>query len=123
PEGVLKQHWVWGPNVPECLIYQQVKCEVFVGDLDGDGKDELVFASYIYGGRMGPGQVLAQNPDGTWKPVGALNEPPCVSVLDAMRAGNFGRAAPSSRWHNVMAGNAELRFTPTEPQAVTCPAK
>ncbi len=123
PDSLMAQHWSWGENVPDCLLYPQIKCDAFPRDLDGDGQVEVVFASG-YGNQFGVAQVVAQDDKGVWKPVGTLTEPGCSKALEALRSGHFAAVAAMPRWRDVMAGDIQLRFLPMV--AVSnrpCPAK
>ncbi len=112
PESLVKQRWSGGEDVPNCLVYRQSQCDAFLRDLDGDGRDEVIF--YGTSEQVIAAEVIARGQDGLWIPIGSLRDLSCSNALEAMRSGNFAQVTTLPRWRNVVAGSAELHFTPTE---------
>ncbi|HEX2593175.1 MAG TPA: DUF4153 domain-containing protein [Rhizomicrobium sp.] len=121
PGSLLKQKWEWGPAVPNCLLNADTVCDAFVHDLDGDGHDEVIFASST-GPNFGVGQVLTEDRPGHWEPIGTLTEPRCGATENALRTGTFAQITQLPRFRDVQVGPWVLNFTPVEPYPLkNCP--
>ncbi|HEX7968969.1 MAG TPA: DUF4153 domain-containing protein [Stellaceae bacterium] len=116
PESFLKQNWGalarW--TLPSCLVEASHKCEAFLLDLDGDGREEAVF--------LDPPTlmvVMAEDGHGAWRRAGQFDGPVhCSAVRDALRAGKYETAAPT--WRDLQVSGLRLRFT--QPMdAAKCP--
>ena len=79
--------------LPYCLQRQGAICDVFVIDLGGDARPEVILVGAASHGNA----VLRLGDDGAWEFAGAL--PPgladCAPLLDAMRAGKLRAVAPA----------------------------
>ena len=116
PESFLKQNWGalarW--TLPSCLVEASHKCEAFLLDLDGDGREEAVI--------LDPPTVMvvmAEDGHGAWRRAGQFDGPVhCSAVRDALRAGKYETVAPT--WHDLQVSGLRLRFT--QPMdAAKCP--
>lgn len=78
--------------LPLCLRRQGALCDVFVLDLGGDARPEVV----LVGATNHGGAVLRQGDGGAWEFAGALPHAlsSCTSLLDAMRAGRLQATPP-----------------------------
>jgi hypothetical protein len=94
PAGFAQTDWrrtqQWA-RLPQCMRSQNAVCDVFVLDLGGDTRPEVV----VVGADGDGGAVLRQDARGTWELAASLPVlvGECAPLFDAMRAGRL-RAAP-----------------------------
>lgn len=114
PDGFVQQVWAAQEYPSHCSAPRLVECYARMVDLDGDGRDEMVFGSEY------DLNVYQARPDGRWVAVGDLLGVDC-QVRKDLEAG----AAPvaPSPWRDLKVGDRVLRFVPksnTPPNRV-CP--
>ena len=91
PESFLRQQWngadSMGP-LPRCLFDGAARCDAFMLDMNGDGKQEVL----VYSSAAGlPGVLLSERADGKWRVMGTLSYTlsQCAPLLDKLKAGQF----------------------------------
>lgn len=91
PESFLRQQWngadAMGP-LPRCLFDGAARCDAFMLDMNGDGKQEVL----VYSSAAGlPGVLLSERADGKWQVMGTLSYTlsQCAPLLDKLKAGQF----------------------------------
>ena len=77
-------------------------CDLYVHDLDGDGKPEVLVSS------NGSLVAFGQQPDGRWARLGAYGNLPCPGVGKGLLDGQFDTVAPIAR--DLEVGGQRLGF-------------
>jgi hypothetical protein len=95
PESFLRipsRHWEKGDS-PLCLVYVGERCDAFLLDVTGDGKNEIIIVSLSPDGRS---LVLQENGTGTWESIGTFyyGLAGCKWIREAIRDGNYKAVAP-----------------------------
>ncbi len=109
PASFLQQDWDKEPgSLPSCLTYPNQKCDAWVMDLNGDGKDEVMLLN---------GMVLTayQQQGAAWHLIGSWEViAACDKVRDALNAGQFKMVPPPPLpWPDVKVLGQHFRFTPS----------
>ena len=121
PAGLLQQDWqaIRQPLVaPACLRRAGSKCDAFVMDADGDGRQDVL----LVGAARGEGAALLGERDGKWK---VIARPPsqlagCTGLLERLRAGGFALAAP--RLPDIEVGGQRIALAPADMPQPDCTA-
>jgi hypothetical protein len=94
PGSFVQQDWVKvaagseSAFLPSCLHNAGSKCDAFLMDFDGDGRDDVMIVEDEQHGASGP--VYREQPDGHWKAAGRVMLPACGgAVFDALRRGRY----------------------------------
>jgi hypothetical protein len=114
PVELLAQNWSRTDAAP-CLTKARIGCDVWFLDLDGDGRDEILFA-YGDGSRV-KANVMRQA-RGRWIEAAAVASPPCPGLLARLRSQGAGGLLPG--WRTAL--RAGLRQKPNAPPVeLPCP--
>ena len=106
PASFLAQDWGstarW--TLPSCLEQAEHKCDAVLIDIDGDGREEVVF--------LDPPMrliVMAEDAQGAWSRIGQFEGPVhCQAIRDALRAGEF--RLDRQKWRDLEVAQLRLRF-------------
>jgi len=115
PDTFLQQKWPtdqqW--NRPPCLSNKTARCDAFLVDLDGDGREEVVLSD------AARAVVFKIDDTGVWRTVGQLSTNlTCASVRDAMHAGQV-TTQPSS-WKELNIAGRTFRIVPSLLESSNC---
>jgi Domain of unknown function (DUF4153) len=112
PPSFLKQDWSnANGSLPPCLKTSNYKCDVYVLDLAGDGKQEVAIVSAgANGAYFYLNGLFAQRPDGVWKLVGRPDPFwSCKAEAAALQAGKFDTVVPApKRWKDIEVAGQRL---------------
>jgi len=119
PASFLGQDWSTArmpAMTPGCLRRAGSKCDAFVLDADGDGRQDVL----LIGATRGDGSALLEEREGGWR---VAARPPlqlagCAAVLDRLRAGEFSMAP--QRLRDIEVGGQRLTLTPADAAAPDC---
>ncbi|XLZ70701.1 DUF4153 domain-containing protein [Massilia sp. SR12] len=120
PDSWLRQDWraYQARPLPGCLRHAASRCDAFLMDADGDGKDEVL----LVGETARDGEGLLAERDGAWQVVARtpLNTQlaGCKAWQERLRAGDFTLAAP--RLREIEVGGKRIAFTPVAPRSLDC---
>lgn len=105
PESLVKQDWSLSEGDSVC-VYPDNPCSALLLDVDGDGKEEVLFAN---GGTL---DVIKQFPKDSWKKIGTASARCSGTDLDqALKSGTARMAEPVPR-QDILVGDLRLGFTP-----------
>jgi hypothetical protein len=112
PEALLRTDWAMKPEpylYPECLRQVGKTCNVFLLDVNGDGRDEVVVTEERY---MANDIVLGVNAQGEWELVASLAYPvaDCKALHTARESGNMRAIAPELS--DIEIGGTRVRLVP-----------
>ncbi|MBJ7312338.1 DUF4153 domain-containing protein [Rugamonas sp. CCM 8940] len=119
PAGFLSEHWSANGlsyMLPSCLNHAGKECDVFVQDMDGDGKPEVLVVGKepLIGAAL-----LGRGADGKWTLLGSLPQDAsgCEPLRRKLLAGEFEVVAPRVR--DLQVGGVRVEITPRETPPVT----
>jgi hypothetical protein len=112
PEALLRTDWAMKPEpylYPECLRQVGKTCNVFLLDVNGDGRDEVVVTEER---GMANDIVLGVNAQGEWEMVASLAYPvaDCKALHTARENGNVRAIAPELS--DIEIGGTRVRLVP-----------
>lgn len=119
PQAFVGQDWtktksnIW---LPSCLTRFTDKCDVWLDDLNGDGRKEaVVIEGYQVSG-------FQEEADGGWLPIGTWSlGHSCTKFRDTAHAGGFKMVPPApALWPDIEVMGQRFRFTPV-PEPPACP--
>ncbi|MCE3265232.1 MAG: hypothetical protein K0R43_4311 [Pseudoduganella sp.] len=120
PASFLQQDWQARQALmaPACLRLADSRCDAFLMDADGDGRQEVL----LVGEKRQDGDALLAERDGTWQVVARLpphlNLAGCPAWQERLRAGEFALVAP--RLQEIEVGGQRLALAPVEPRRLDC---
>jgi len=114
PAAFLRTDWAAKPRAyqyPECLHSRGVPCDVYVLDLNGDGRPEVL----VVGNRGMRSVVMGEDAQGQWSALAtvAFETAPCDSLLRGMAAGQVRAVAPALS--DIEVGGMRGKLSPFEP--------
>ncbi|WP_374581838.1 DUF4153 domain-containing protein [Pseudoduganella sp.] len=120
PASLLQQDWQaqGAVQVPACLRHAGSRCDAFLMDFDGDGKDEVL----LVGETVRDGDGVLEERDGAWVMVARtpvhIQLAGCKAWQERLRAGDYTLVAP--RLRDIEVGGRRLALTPSEPRSLDC---
>jgi hypothetical protein len=122
PESFLRTDWTKKEDLssyPECLRRAGKRCDVFLLDVDGDGRTEVLLAAEA----MQDGDVIGQDAQGQWTRIATMSFPPmdCVRMHADLKAGNVRVMAPVLS--DIGIGDVRVRLIPVRPGYLCHPRK
>lgn len=120
PDSLLRQDWhgYRAGQAPGCLLHAGSRCDAFLMDADGDGRDEVL----LVGHTVRDGEALLAEREGAW--LLAARTPMhvqlagCKAWQERLRAGDYTLAAP--RLREIEVGGQRIALTPVEPRRLDC---
>jgi hypothetical protein len=121
PDTFLRTDWSRKPRMhryPECLRSRGTPCDVYMLDLNGDGRLEVL----VVGNRGLASVVIGEDAQGQWSALAtvAFDAAPCDSLLQGLAAGRVRAVAPVLS--DIEIGGLHGRLSPFEPVAGCKPA-
>lgn len=120
PASLLQQDWqaARAGQAPGCLLHAGSRCDAFLMDVDGDGRDEVL----LVGQTVRDGEALLAERDGAWL-VSArtpmhIQLAGCKAWQERLRAGGYALAVP--RLREIEVGGQRIALTPVEPRRLDC---
>jgi Domain of unknown function (DUF4153) len=122
PKSFLEQDWTKAPmqwNLPKCLVNRSYRCDLFIVDLDGDKKDELMVFDQL-DPTGGNAKIFEQRLDGTWVAIGTFSNrlARCPDPMKNLKEGKFELAPP--RWRNMVIDGKTFAFVPNDAYESNC---
>jgi hypothetical protein len=90
PASFVAQKWDAMPDdrKPDCLTSKDGKCDAFILDAGGDGKQQVLLVARSYASL---GRLFAAGADGNWTVVATMSyrDTACKAVIEKLRKGEF----------------------------------
>lgn len=114
PESFLHTDWTKKEDssvYPECLRRAEKRCDVFLLDVDHDGRTEVLLAA----ADTRDGDVIGQDAQGQWTRIATMSFPPtdCIRMHEDLKAGNVRVIAPLLS--DIGIGDVRVRLIPVHP--------
>lgn len=119
PEGFVARDWGAAPlraTLPSCLRRAGNRCDAFVLDVDGDGRQDVL----LVGIAREDGAALLAERGGAWHVVARppLQLAGCSALQERLRAGDFTLVAP--RWRDIEIAGQRIALPPADPPRPDC---
>ncbi|TQK04995.1 DUF4153 domain-containing protein [Herbaspirillum sp. SJZ107] len=116
PDSFLRTDWSRKPRMhqyPDCLRRRGTRCDVYMLDLNGDGRLEVL----VVGNRGLESVVIGEDAQGQWSALAtvAFDAAPCDSLLQGLAAGQVRAVAPVLS--DIEIGGLHGRLSPFSPVA------
>jgi len=119
PDGLVTQDWTNIAGAPACLTTASSPCDVFFGDFDGDGGEDVVFVSHS-GAAYFWGTIMTRSKDKAWA-VGATINGNCAGMLDALKNGQASLQPRPNPWRDWVVLGVHLHPVPNVSDYEPCP--
>jgi len=112
PASFLTQKWEATPDnrKPDCLTSKEGKCDAFILDLSGDGKQQVVLLDKP--NNVGDGRLFVLGADGSWSVAAFMGfqDAACKPLMEKLRKGEFTITEPLYKDLNI--GGRRVKFEP-----------
>ena len=119
PVSFLAQKWeaLADREKPDCLTSKNEKCDAFVLDVNGDGKQEILLVGTL---RSSYGILYSESAAGAWTAAATMSSrhTACRPLMEKLRKGDFAVVEPSMKDLNV--GGRRIIFEPEFTQEGAC---
>jgi hypothetical protein len=119
PASFLAQKWEVQADreKPSCLTSKNGKCEAFVLDANGDGKQEILLVEST---GPGLGRLYSEKADGAWAAIAMMSyrHTACKPLMEKLRKGEFAVVEPRMKELNV--GGRQIVFEPLFAEDEAC---
>jgi hypothetical protein len=114
PASFVAQKWdaMQDDRKPDCLTSKDGKCDAFILDLGGDGKQQVLLVAKSYASQ---GRLFAAGADGNWTVVATMSyrDTTCKQVIEKLRKGEFNLVDRPYKDLNVGGRRVEFEISPT----------
>jgi hypothetical protein len=114
PASFVAQKWdaMQDDRKPDCLTSKDGKCDAFILDLGGDGKQQVLLVAKSYASQ---GRLFAAGADGNWTVVATMSyrDTTCKQVIEKLRKGEFNLVDRPYKDLNVGGRRVEFEISAT----------
>lgn len=114
PASFVAQKWeaMQDDRKPDCLTSKDGKCDAFILDVGGDGKQQVLLVANSYGSQ---GRLFAAGADGNWTVAATMSyrDTACKQVIEKLRKGEFNLADRPYKDLNVGGHRVEFEISAT----------